>query len=127
MNRSWDNIFELEFTGDDLVDVNELSAMVPILDICNHKGGEDWVTLKAEDSMLQIITNCDLLPGEEIFGNYGDKSNEILLYAYGFTIENNSFDSVTLKIGRLGGREGLGESYYLTRGDGISGIPQVNC
>jgi hypothetical protein len=127
LSRGWDNIFELDFGGDDIVDVNELSAMVPILDICNHKPGEDWITLKAEDAMLLVVTSCDLNVGDEIFGNYGDKSNEILLYAYGFSIQNNPFDSVALKLGTVGhGSNADALPYYINKGEGLEGIPEVS-
>lgn len=129
LSRGWDNIFELAFEGDELVDVNDLSAMVPILDICNHRPGEDWIKLQAEGDMLLVITNCDLLPGDEIYGNYGDKSNEILLYAYGFSLQNNPFDSVAVKIGaaQLASADPSQPDpslpYYILRGEGIQGIP----
>ncbi len=40
----------------------------------------------------------ELQPGQEVFNNYGPKGNEELLLGFGFTIENNLFDCMQLRV-----------------------------
>ncbi|CAD7955879.1 unnamed protein product [Amoebophrya sp. A120] len=40
----------------------------------------------------------ELQPGQEVFNNYGPKGNEELLLGFGFTIENNCFDCMQLRV-----------------------------
>ena len=39
------------------------------------------------------------LQGEEVFSNYGHKSNEELILSYGFVIPNNQADFVHVSLG----------------------------
>ena len=45
-----------------------------------------------------MVCNYATKQGEELFSNYGLLSNEKLLFAFGFCIENNRHDSLTLKL-----------------------------
>ena len=38
------------------------------------------------------------MQGDELFSNYGDLPNEVLLFAYGFALENNPHDSVNVRL-----------------------------
>ncbi|CAI5756245.1 unnamed protein product [Candida verbasci] len=71
--------------------------LLPIIDLLNHdsKAKVDW---RVENDGFEFTSNDELLQGDEIFNNYGLKGNEELLLAYGFAIENNSNDSIALKI-----------------------------
>lgn len=68
-----------------------------------------------------------------MFSNYGQLSNEILLYAYGFAIAGNPADSVAIKLsvayppGTSNDRKqssGEGGVFYIGFG-GFSGVPKV--
>ena len=54
--------------------------------------------LAFSDGCLRVICNYARKKGEELFSNYGLLSNEKLLFAFGFCIENNPHDSMTLKL-----------------------------
>ena len=45
-----------------------------------------------------MVCNYARKKGDELFSNYGLLSNEKLLFAYGFCIESNPHDSLTLKL-----------------------------
>ena len=69
---------------------------------------------------------------QELFSNYGALSNEVLMYAYGFALENNPFDTVTLKLVSGAGEVAQNkdthnreERVYQISAGGISGVPKV--
>lgn len=75
-----------------------------------------------------------LIQDQELFSNYGALSNEVLMYAYGFALENNPFDTVTLKL-VIGGNNNNNnnsdtspqrvEKVYSISTGGLSGVPKV--
>jgi hypothetical protein len=62
--------------------------------------------------------------GEEMFSNYGDLSNEMLLFAYGFAIASNDHDRVAVTL-TSSSDERLG-TFYLHPSEDLSGIPKVS-
>lgn len=81
-------------------DINE-AFLFPIVDLLNHRNNTkvEWAA-DYKASALTFSTKETLNEGDELFNNYGDKSNEELLLGYGFALENNDFDvtTVTLKL-----------------------------
>ena len=75
-----------------------LGALVPLLDILNHNPEREWLTFKVSDGFLHVTCNYPIKKGSEIYSNYGSLSNEMLLYAYGFCLETNLDDAVTLQL-----------------------------
>ena len=75
-----------------------LGALVPLLDILNHNPESEWLTFKVIDGFLNVTCNHPVVKGCELYSNYGSLSNEMLLYAYGFCLESNSDDAVTLQL-----------------------------
>ncbi|KAG0669802.1 hypothetical protein C6P45_003322 [Maudiozyma exigua] len=71
--------------------------LLPIVDLLNHgnRTKVEWSTDK-DGSFCYTNLEKDIPEGNEIFNNYGAKSNEELLYGYGFTIKDNEFDTVLL-------------------------------
>ena len=71
--------------------------LLPIVDLLNHgnRTKVEWSTDKTGSFCYTNLQN-DIPEGAEIFNNYGAKSNEELLYGYGFTVEDNEFDTVLL-------------------------------
>lgn len=62
-----------------------------------------------------------------MFSNYGGLSNEKLLFAYGFALPDNPFDSFAVKLKvkvNDAGVDGNNASFYIRRG-GIEGVPKV--
>ncbi|KJX94908.1 hypothetical protein TI39_contig4150g00009 [Zymoseptoria brevis] len=87
-----------------LVDMSRVSAedqdfpvLFPVIDVPNHSptARVDW----AFDPGRFSITIKDPIPGgEEVYNNYGPKSNDELLLGYGFCIPDNSDDKVLLTL-----------------------------
>ena len=70
----------------------------------NHRTGEQ-VTLEADAEHAQIVCDAPVAAGTEIFINYGHKSNEELLFAYGFCLRDNPLDLVTIQLACNGAGE----------------------
>ncbi|CAF1122413.1 unnamed protein product [Rotaria sp. Silwood1] len=81
---------------------NEPLSLVPFIDFANHNlnANARWFI---DDKTHNIILRSErtLNSNEEITINYGLKSNEELLYLYGFTLSNNPNDRVTLPVSLL--------------------------
>ena len=110
-------------------DLQDLGAYVPLLDLLNHKNiknGKEWLTFDLDDRYLTVLTNFDVNEHMELYSNYGSKPNEMLLYAYGFSIENNIFDSVSLKLCFMNEKNAVKDYgvFYILK-NGIEGVPKV--
>ena len=79
-----------------------LGALVPLLDILNHDPEREWLTFKVLDGFLHVTCNYPVAKGSELYSNYGSLSNEMLLHAYGFCLEKNDDDAVTLQLMGVG-------------------------
>lgn len=108
--------------------LQENGAMVPLLDLLNHKTvdgiGNEWLDFQVDEKYLTVSTNIDIHSGSEIFSNYGSKPNEALLYAYGFCPQHNPYDAFTVKLSAnyLGQKLDLG-TFYIENG-GFDNIPK---
>jgi hypothetical protein len=80
------------------VGLENMGALVPLLDILNHSDSEDYLTFDVRDGFLRVLCNYPRKAGDELLSNYGLLSNERLLFAYGFAVENNPYDTVALKL-----------------------------
>lgn len=63
------------------------------MDFLNHSNGKKvkW-HFNEQKNAVSYRTGEEIEAGEEIYNNYGNKSNEELLLNYGFAIQNNEFD-----------------------------------
>jgi len=77
-------------------------CMVPLLDALNHKQGAD-VSVRVRAGLLEFVCDKAVKAGEEIWNNYGDKGNDELLMCYGFAIEDNHCDKVSLALAPAAG------------------------
>jgi len=70
-------------------------ALIPLLDMCNHSFTPNarW---EFNDDSYSLVATKDIGTGEEICISYGDKSNEELMYLYGFCTPDNQNDTVML-------------------------------
>ena len=77
------------------------SILVPVIDLLNHKPQTPiyWDSTYKEE--FKLSPGVPISKGEELFNNYGPKSNEELLFGYGFCIEDNAFDTVALKLSNI--------------------------
>lgn len=104
--------------------LDRLGVLVPALDILNHGDADvEWLKLERSESTLRVICNVPRKAGEEMWSNYGNLSNERLLFAYGFSLKDNPDDEVALHL-IVGSKEGLVDYglSYLRRG-GIQAVP----
>ncbi|SCW00899.1 LAFE_0D00584g1_1 [Lachancea fermentati] len=83
---------------ENLKDLNQ-AFLFPIVDLLNHGNGKKvkWLYSKEKDSVA-FSTSEKLNAKDELFNNYGDKSNEELLLGYGFCLEKNDFDESTITL-----------------------------
>ena len=58
-----------------------------------------------------------------MYSNYGEMSNEMLLFAYGFCLPDNINDSVAVKLVQKTTSESRSSLFYIKSG-GMDGIPQ---
>lgn len=75
----------------------DAAMLLPVVDLLNHspKANVSW---DCHDDVFDFISHDPSAPGDQVFNNYGQKGNEELLLAYGFCLDDNSADSVCLKI-----------------------------
>ncbi|KYQ88614.1 hypothetical protein DLAC_11356 [Tieghemostelium lacteum] len=72
-------------------------TIVPLADLFNHSSSVD-TEAKFNDRMncYQVRTKTSFKKGDQVLISYGKHSNFTLLNFYGFVVENNSLDSITL-------------------------------
>ncbi|SCU77329.1 LAME_0A00716g1_1 [Lachancea meyersii CBS 8951] len=89
---------EMIFSNANVENINQ-AFLFPIVDLLNHANGKivSWRE-DPDNNAVNFSTGEKLAAGDELFNNYGDKSNEELLIGYGFAITENQFDSATLTL-----------------------------
>ncbi|QDZ20267.1 hypothetical protein HOP50_04g27840 [Chloropicon primus] len=89
----------------------ELDSIVPGLDFANHSGGAAnarW-QLDPKSRAIQLYATRALTEGNEVFIKYGDRSNEQLMFQYGFAEEDNPNDSIMLHLSQFAEKMFAGE------------------
>lgn len=71
--------------------------MVPLADMLNHKPGAGLGGLSDDKNFFMINATQDYATGEQVFDSYGYKSNYDLLSTYGFVLEDNAYDFMTVQ------------------------------
>lgn len=78
-------------------DLNE-AFLLPVVDLLNHSN-DAKVHWESKDGDFVFKTEQELKSkGAEVFNNYGEKSNEELLFGYGFVVDNNKYDYLKLSL-----------------------------
>ncbi|KAI2492741.1 hypothetical protein MHU86_21816 [Fragilaria crotonensis] len=116
---------------------NANSMFIPILDLMNHtpvRTNACSIEMTDDGMYLQVFTgDLPLQHGDELFYCYssaaetGGLSNEILLQGYGFCLEDNPADTVSVKISTMGDgaqSRNTGSAFWIGRG-GVSAIPSA--
>ncbi|KAH3901574.1 uncharacterized protein SCODWIG_03329 [Saccharomycodes ludwigii] len=92
---------------------SENAFLLPIIDFFNHKADTKTKWTPVVDTNNEVIEiEFSTLekypkPNLEIFNNYGmEKSNEDLIINYGFLLEDNKYDSISLNL-KLGDEEAI--------------------
>ncbi|KAL1932934.1 hypothetical protein VTP01DRAFT_8612 [Rhizomucor pusillus] len=89
------SLLDPSFTEND-----DFEVLFPLLDALNHRPNTKITWERRGDPIngtLAFITGQEYKAGEQLYNNYGPKSNEELLLGYGFCFEYNEFDYVALK------------------------------
>uniref|UniRef100_A0A6U1X1Q7 Rubisco LSMT substrate-binding domain-containing protein n=1 Tax=Vannella robusta TaxID=1487602 RepID=A0A6U1X1Q7_9EUKA len=73
------------------------SVLVPLADMLNHAPGAGLGGLSYDKTYFMINATKDYATGDQVFDNYGAKSNFDLLSTYGFVLEDNAYDYMTLQ------------------------------
>ncbi|KAG0168983.1 hypothetical protein DFQ28_005287 [Apophysomyces sp. BC1034] len=75
-------------------------VLFPLVDSLNHKPNTKITWMRSGDDetgSLSFVSGQTFHAGEQMYNNYGPKSNEELLLGYGFCFESNEHDHVALK------------------------------
>lgn len=77
--------------------VERFAVLLPLLDILNHQpvAQVEW---QARCSFVGMQVLSSFSSSEELCNNYGPRDNEGLLLSYGFTIQHNPFDHVSIAL-----------------------------
>ncbi|KAK0665954.1 hypothetical protein QBC41DRAFT_326833 [Cercophora samala] len=81
--KTQDHILGLTPSG---TKVDDFSILQPLLDIANHDLTSKYRWNLETDGTCQLICNNAYQPGQQVFNNYGLKSNSELLLGYGFIL-----------------------------------------
>eukprot|EP00850_Spirogloea_muscicola_P017405 SM000149S01340 [mRNA] locus=s149:114316:123555:- [translate_table: standard] len=92
-----DGEWEEEEEDEDEPATEELSMLLPFVDLLNHDFGYnvEWQELAGDDG-IALHARRDIHEGETIHNSYGPQNNEELLVDYGFLPIYNPFDNVLL-------------------------------
>lgn len=86
-------VYNIKVHGEDTL------AMVPYADLFNHKNPKDTSWFYDDDTdCFTVKAIKDVKKGVEIYDTYGNKGNADLLLFYGFTVDNNPFDTYMFEI-----------------------------
>jgi len=72
-------------------------AIAPLVDFINHQPGALQLTRFSNGIVAYASRGYE--PGEQVWVNYGGKSNAELLTQYGFVDDNNKYDAVYIRMG----------------------------
>lgn len=75
-------------------------ALFPLADALNHKPKTKITWCREgdiKDGSLSLVSGEKIQAGDQVYNNYGPKSNEELLLGYGFCFEYNEHDYIALK------------------------------
>ncbi|KAK3388649.1 hypothetical protein B0T20DRAFT_99363 [Sordaria brevicollis] len=72
------------------VKIDDFSILQPVYDIGNHSPTAKYTwNLTSEPSACELICQDSYGPGDQVFNNYGNKTNSELLLGYGFIIDSS--------------------------------------
>ncbi|KAG7823733.1 hypothetical protein KL909_003130 [Ogataea angusta] len=101
-----------------------IGFLCPIVDLLNHKNGEKVTWTCADNSFVFRASPKCIRRGEEVYNNYGDKSNTELLLNYGFVLDDNESETtaLTLKVEEKVIEAGINFGLKLPLGASANGI-----
>jgi len=88
ISRTW----TLEIGEEKEVDI----VLVPLADMFNHAPGASSGDLNVEGTYFSFNASKSYVTGEQLYVSYGRKSNYELMFNYGFALDNNPDDFMTI-------------------------------
>ena len=83
---------EIEINGP--LDSDDCLALVPYADYFNH--ANVGCQVKYSESGYEVLADRQIEKGEEVYLSYGNHNNDFLLVEYGFLLEQNQYDELSL-------------------------------
>ena len=83
---------EIEINGP--LDSDDCLALVPYADYFNH--ANLGCQVKYSESGYEVFADRQIEKGEEVYLSYGNHNNDFLLVEYGFLLEQNQYDEISL-------------------------------
>ncbi|KAH6575883.1 hypothetical protein BSLG_000433 [Batrachochytrium salamandrivorans] len=81
---------EICYTNDQTDSLNRFLGLIPLFDMFNHAPCEPSTTFDAKEHYSETTAACQVDPGEQIFINYGNRSNQELFIYSGFVDPSNT-------------------------------------
>lgn len=78
--------------------VSQVIALIPFLDLCNHKEGPVSIDYNPEAQQCECFLMHPVTAGEEVLIHYGPRPNPELVVFNGFFYKSNKHDFVKLKL-----------------------------
>ena len=88
-----EDVFRLEPRSPLVAQRGNRRALLPLLDLLNHRSGTR-VRLERSEKSWRLIAEDACAAGEQVFNCYGERANLELLLHYGFALRDNAFARV---------------------------------
>ncbi|CAG5097875.1 Similar to Setd3: Actin-histidine N-methyltransferase (Mus musculus) [Cotesia congregata] len=76
-----------------------IHALIPMWDMCNHEEGPITTDFNVNSDTCDCYAKRDFKTGDQIFINYGSRTNSDFFVHSGFVTENNKDDGFKLRLG----------------------------
>ncbi|XP_063976691.1 actin-histidine N-methyltransferase [Diachasmimorpha longicaudata] len=76
-----------------------IHALIPMWDMCNHEAGVITTDFNINSDMCECYVKREFKHGEQIFINYGPRTNSDFFVHSGFVYPNNTNDGFKLRLG----------------------------
>lgn len=98
----WSRVFPVKYKVHDEESEETIPTLLPLIDILNHQHGAKLTYYTDMNNKVFSLKSqkpfCAIPNGEQVCNNYGAKSNDSFLLAYGFIIEDNAADTLYVQI-----------------------------
>ena len=82
-----------------------LASLLPVVDLINHSFEANCIIQDAAErggpGAVAVVAAIDVAAGEALRTNYGEIGNEQLLLNYGFVLDDNPHDTLSIPVGAL--------------------------
>ena len=82
-----------------------MASLLPVVDLINHSFEANCIIQDAAErggpGAVAVVAATDVAAGEALRTNYGEIGNEQLLLNYGFVLDDNPYDTLSIPVGAL--------------------------